>query len=267
MTIPGAPYETLELERTGAIARVTLNRPERLNAQTGQMFLEIQRAAVELGADPEVRVIVLTGSGRAFCAGADLRSYTDEVDHTDPGAIRDRMRLIAGVVRTWTGLDKPTIAAVNGIAVGGGANLALMCDLVVMCEDAGIGQTYVKTGMVPDMGGTYFLPRLVGRARALELALLGEVISAAEAERIGMVNRCVPADRFEDEVQELASRLAAAPPRAVEMILTGFRQAPLFDLDAALEWEANAIAMVVSSPPAQQAIADFQRRANEKEKV
>jgi 2-(1,2-epoxy-1,2-dihydrophenyl)acetyl-CoA isomerase len=265
MAVTEAPYRTVEVERHGAIARVTLNRPERLNAQTGQMFLDIQRAAVELGADPEVRVIVLTGRGRAFCAGADLRSYTDEVDHTDPGAIRDRMRLIAGVVRSWTGLDKPTIAAVNGVAVGGGANLALMCDLVVMREDAGIGQTYVRTGMVPDMGGTYFLPRLVGRARAMELALLGDVIGAAEAERIGMVNRCVPADRFEDEVQELASRLAAAPPRAVELILTGLRHAPLFDLDAALEWEANAIAMVVSSPAAQQAIADFQRRANEKE--
>lgn len=263
--MPEQSYETLVVERAGAVARVTLNRPERLNALTGTMFLELERAAVELGADPDVRAIVLTGRGRAFCAGADLRSYTDEVDASDPHAIRERMRMIGRLVRTWVGLDTPTIAAVNGVAVGGGANLALMCDLVVMREDAAIGQTYVRTGMVPDMGGTYFLPRLVGRARALELALLGDVIPAAEAERIGLVNRCVAAEKFEAAVGELADRIAVAPVRAVELILTGLRQAPLFDLDAALEWEAGAIALAVSTPEAQAAIRDFQRRSQPRE--
>jgi 2-(1,2-epoxy-1,2-dihydrophenyl)acetyl-CoA isomerase len=229
------------------------------------MFLELERAALELGGDSEVRAIVVTGAGRAFCAGADLKSYTAEVDHTDPHSIRERMRMIARVVRSWVGIDTPTIAAVNGVAVGGGANLALMCDLVVMREDARIGQTYVNTGMVPDMGGTYFLPRLVGRARAMELALLGELTPAAEAERIGMVNRCVPAERFESEVRELAERIAAAPARAVELILTGLRQSPLMDLDGALEWEAAALALAVSAPAAQEAIADFQRRSQSKE--
>ena len=115
-----------------------------------------------------MRAIVLTGRGRAFCAGADLHGYTDEVDVSDPHSIRDRMRLIARVVRSWVNLDKPTLAAVNGAAVGGGANLALMCDLVLMREDARIGQNYARNGFVPDMGGTYFLPRLVGKARAME---------------------------------------------------------------------------------------------------
>jgi len=191
-------YATLELTRRDGSAWITLDRPERLNALTGEMYVELERCAAELAADPSVGAIVLTGRGRAFSAGADLQSYTDEVNVMDPHSIRDRMRLIARVVRAWVNLDKPTIAAVNGLAVGGGANLALMCDLVLMREDARIGQNYAKMGLVPDMGGTYFLPRLVGRARAMELALLGDLISAGEAERIGLVNRCIATDSFAD---------------------------------------------------------------------
>jgi 2-(1,2-epoxy-1,2-dihydrophenyl)acetyl-CoA isomerase len=163
------------------------------------------------------------------------------------------MRLIARVVRAWTSLDTPTIAAVNGAAVGGGANLALMCDLVLMREDAKIVQNYAKHGFVLDMGGTYFLPRLVGRARAMEIALLGDPIGAAEAERIGLVNRCFPADRWEAEVDEYARRLAATLPRAAEMILTGLRHAPEMDLATTLEWEANTIALALSTPQARAA--------------
>ncbi len=258
-----APYTTLELARSERAAWITLNRPERLNALTGEMYLELERCAAELAADPEVRAIVLTGRGRAFSAGADLQSYTDEVDVTDPHSVRDRMRLIARVVKAWVALDKPTIAAVNGLAVGGGANLALMCDLVLMREDAKIGQNYAKIGLVPDMGGTYFLPRLVGRARAMELALLGDMISAAEAERIGLVNRCLPVEGFESEVREYVSRLASTSPRAVELILTGLRHSPLMDLDTTLEWEAHAIAMVVSTPEAREEFAAFKARRSQ----
>jgi 2-(1,2-epoxy-1,2-dihydrophenyl)acetyl-CoA isomerase len=246
-------YTTLEVARADGAGWITLNRPDRLNALTGEMFLELERAAAELAADPEVGAIVLTGRGRAFCAGADLKSYTTEVDVEDPHSVRDRMRLIARLVRAWTGLDKPTVAAVNGVAVGGGANLALMCDLVLMREDATLAQNYAQKGLVPDMGATYFLPRLVGRARAAELALLGDFVTAAEAERIGLVNRCIPADRFDAEVREYARRLSATPPRALELILTGLRHSPAMDLDTTLEWEANAIAMILSTPEARAA--------------
>ncbi len=251
-------YTTLEVQRRDGSGWITLNRPDRLNALTGQMYLELERCAAELEADPSVGAIVVTGRGRAFSAGADLQSYTDEVDVMDPHSIRDRMRLIARVVRVWVNLDKPTIAAVNGLAVGGGANLALMCDLVLMREDAKIAQNYAKIGLVPDMGGTYFLPRLVGRARAMELALLGDMITAAEAERIGLITRCLPAKSFESEVREYAKRVSSTSSRAVELILTGLRHAPLMDLDAILEWEANAIAMVVSTPEARETFAAFQ---------
>ena len=159
------PYDTLELTREDGSAWITLNRPDRLNALTGEMYLELERCATELADDPTVGAIVVTGRGRAFCAGADLQSYSDEVDMTDPHAVRDRMRLIGRVVRGWTNLDKPTIAAVNGLAIGGGANLALMCDLVLMREDAKISQNYAKIGVVPDMGG-HVLPAAPGGARA-----------------------------------------------------------------------------------------------------
>lgn len=252
-----APYNTLELAREDGSGWITLNRPDRLNALTGEMYLELERCAEELSVDPSVGAIVVTGRGRAFSAGADLQSYSDEVDMTDPHSVRDRMRLIARVVRRWTNLDKPTIAAVNGLAIGGGANLALMCDLVLMREDAKISQNYAKIGVVPDMGGTYFLPRLVGRARAMELALLGETITASEAERIGMVNRCIPIERFDDEVRDYAKRVSSIPPRVSELILTGLRHAPVMDLDTTLEWEANAIAMAISAPEARTAFAAF----------
>ena len=130
-----------------------------------------------------MRAVVLTGAGRAFCAGADLTTFAEEIDFDDAHMVRDRLRFVGSVVNKWVKLDKPTIAAVNGIAIGGGCNLALMCDLVLMREDATIGQTYVQRGLVMDMGGTYFLPRLVGRALANELALFGDAISAAEAAR------------------------------------------------------------------------------------
>jgi 2-(1,2-epoxy-1,2-dihydrophenyl)acetyl-CoA isomerase len=253
-------YATLELERRDGSGWITLNRPDRLNALTGEMYLELERCAAELQADPSVGAIVVTGKGRAFSAGADLQSYSGEVDMTDPHSIRDRMRLIGRVVRAWTNLDKPTIAAVNGVAVGGGANLALMCDLVLMREDARISQNYAKIGVVPDMGGTYFLPRLVGRARSMELALLGDMITAAEAERIGMVNRCIPVERFDEEVREYAKRVSSIAPRVAELILTGLRHAPVMDLDTTLEWEANAIAMAVSTREARDAFAAFKNQ-------
>lgn len=252
-------FETLELERRDGAGWITLNRPDRLNALTGQMYFELERCAAELEADPAVGAIVVTGRGRAFSAGADLQSYSDEVDMLDPHSVRDRMRLIGRVVRGWVNLDKPTIAAVNGLAVGGGANLALMCDLVLMREDAKISQNDAKIGVVPDMGGTYFLPRLVGRARAMELALLGDMVTAAEAERIGMVNRCIPVERFEDEVREYVKRVSATAPRVSELILTGLRHAPVMDLDTTLEWEANAIAMAISTPEAREAFASFKK--------
>jgi 2-(1,2-epoxy-1,2-dihydrophenyl)acetyl-CoA isomerase len=167
---------------------------------------------------------------------------------------------VGSVVKRWVHLDRPTLAAVNGIAVGGGCNLALMCDLVLMREDATIGQTYVQRGLVMDMGGTYFLPRLVGRALANELGLLGDAIGAADAARIGLVNRCVPVDEWEQTVGEWAARLARGAGRAQRLIKTGLLASPLLDLDAMLEWEASAIAMIFQTEDLRESFTAFREK-------
>lgn len=248
------------LDVTDGLATVTLNRPAKLNAIDHETYVTLSGLADELAGRDDVRAIVLTGAGRAFCAGADLTTFAEEIDFDDPHMVRDRLRFVGSVVRKWVELDRPTLAAVNGIAIGGGCNLALMCDLVLMREDATIGQTYVQRGLVLDMGGTYFLPRLVGRARANELALLGDAIPAAEAARIGLVNRCVPVAEWEATVHEWGMRLARGAGRAQRMIKSGLLASPLLDLDAMLEWEASAIAMVFQTEDLRESFAAFREK-------
>ena len=241
-------------------AWVTLNRPERLNALDAAAYRELSACADELAARDDVGAVVLTGAGRAFCAGADLLTIGEDVDIGDPHAVRAYLRFVGGVVRRWVALEKPTIAAVNGPAVGGGCNLALACDLVLAREDAVLGETYAQRALALDMGGTYFLPRLVGRARAFELAYFGDSLSAADAAAIGLVNRCVPVAEFDETVRAWAARLAAGAGRALGLIKTGMLQSPLLDLDAALEWEANAIALSFETGDLREALAAFREK-------
>ena len=248
------------LDVTDGLATVTLNRPEKLNAIDYETYVILSGLADELAGRDDVRAVVLTGAGRAFCAGADLTTFADEIDFDDPHMVRDRLRFVGSVVRKWVELDRPTIAAVNGIAIGGGCNLALMCDLRLMREDATIGQTYVQRGLVLDMGGTYFLPRLVGRALANELALLGDAIPAAEAARIGLVNRCVPVEEWEETVHDWGTRLAGGAGRAQRMIKAGLLASPLLDLDAMLEWEASSIAMIFQTDDLRESFTAFREK-------
>ena len=260
MDSSGSTPDRVLMEVADGLATVTLNRPEKLNALDLETYRILSSLADDLAGREEVRAVVLTGAGRAFCAGADLTTFAQEIDFDDAHMVRDRLRFVGGVVNKWVELDKPTIAAVNGIAIGGGCNLALMCDLVLMREDATIGQTYVQRGLVMDMGGTYFLPRLVGRARANELALLGDAISAAEAAAIGLVNRCVPVQEWEATVGEWGGRLARGAGRAQRMIKTGLLASPLLDLDAMLEWEASAIAMIFQTEDLRESFAAFREK-------
>jgi 2-(1,2-epoxy-1,2-dihydrophenyl)acetyl-CoA isomerase len=256
----GSTPERVLVKVVDGLATVTLNRPEKLNALDTETYRILSSLADDLAERDDVRAIVLTGAGRAFCAGADLTTFADEIDFDDAHMVRDRLRFVGSVVNKWVKLDRPTIAAVNGIAIGGGCNLALMCDLVLMREDATIGQTYVQRGLVMDMGGTYFLPRLVGRARANELALLGEAISAADAAAIGLVNRCVPVDEWDATVADWGTRLAAGAGRAQRLIKTGLLASPLMDLDAMLEWEASAIAMIFQTEDLRESFAAFREK-------
>jgi 2-(1,2-epoxy-1,2-dihydrophenyl)acetyl-CoA isomerase len=211
-------YTTVRVERANGVGTVTLNRPDKLNAIDGVMGRELPQALRELANDKAVRVIVVTGAGRAFCAGGDieyLRRLVETQDLAAGEALVEGGRHVALAIREGT---KPVIASVNGAAAGGGANLALACDLRIASDRATIGQTFSRIGLVPDWGGTYFLPRLVGPAKALELMYSGAMVPAAEALRIGLFNRVVPQDDLARETAALATGLAAQAPKALALV-------------------------------------------------
>jgi 2-(1,2-epoxy-1,2-dihydrophenyl)acetyl-CoA isomerase len=208
-------YQCILFELTDGIARLTLNRPDRLNSFNVDMHAEVRDALERVRADATCRVLVLTGAGRAFCAGQDLsdRAVSPGGGATDLGeSIELRYKPLALALRT---MPKPVIAAVNGVAAGAGANIALACDLVIAARSASFIQSFAKLGLVPDSGGTWNLPRLVGQARAIGLALLGDKLSAEQAAQWGMIWRCVDDAELPAVVDQLAHQLAAAPTRGL----------------------------------------------------
>lgn len=232
--------EHVRIERDGPVGTVWLDRPEKLNAFAGTMREEIGEAIDELGDDEGIRAIVITGEGRGFCAGADVNYLDELVAERNEDDFAALLESGERVVRSIRALPVPVIAAINGPAAGGGANLALACDLRIMADTATIGQTFVRIGLHPDWGGTFFLPRLVGEGRALELMWSGRMVGAEEALAIGLVQRVVPADRLPDEVAEWARRMAAAPPIAVARIKAAVHESLDADLDAMLEREMES---------------------------
>jgi len=210
-------YENVLTHVSGGVGTVTLNRPDKLNAFAGRMRQEIADAVRAMADDSGVRVLVITGAGRAFCAGADVGYMKDLTARNDVEAFRQLVEAGREVVTTIRGTPKPVLASVNGAAAGGGANLALACDIRIASDQAIIGQTFNRIGLHPDWGGTYFLPRLVGPAKALELIFSAEMVPAAEALRLGLFNRVVPHDRLGEEIRTLAAALAAKPPVALAL--------------------------------------------------
>ena len=234
-------YDQIEVRRNGGVVTVTLNRPDKLNAMTGVMSDELLDAFTSAREDDEVRAVVVTGAGRGFCAGQDLTEFESAYRSGERPDIREHLersyhRLIPVVVST----PKPVIAAVNGVAAGAGVSLAAACDIRIAAEEGRFTQAFVKIGLIPDSGGTWLLPRIVGHARALELSITGEVIDAATALDIGLVNRVVPADALVKEVSGLAARLAAMPTAAIGETKALLREAAGLHLEAALEAEAQA---------------------------
>jgi 2-(1,2-epoxy-1,2-dihydrophenyl)acetyl-CoA isomerase len=208
-------YENIRYACAAGIARLTLHRPEKLNSMTASMHTEIRDALARVRSDPGVRVLLLTGAGRAFCAGQDLDRCAASPDGPAPDLGQTVERDYAPLVRGLRELPLPVVCAVNGIAAGAGANLALACDLVLAKESTFFLEPFCKLGLIPDTGGTYFLPRLVGTARAMGLAMLGERLSARQAAEWGLIWKCVPDERFEEEVETLLAHLAAAPTLAL----------------------------------------------------
>jgi 2-(1,2-epoxy-1,2-dihydrophenyl)acetyl-CoA isomerase len=208
-------YQTIVFEQADGIARLTLNRPERLNSFNTTMHEEVRDALSELERDCAARVLIVTGAGRGFCAGQDLSDRVVAPGGAAPDLGVSIERGYKPLILTLHRLALPVIAAVNGVAAGAGANIALACDLVIAARSARFIQAFCKIGLVPDSGGTWILPRLVGHARAMGLALLGENLPAEQAAHWGLIWRCVEDDQLAIEVDTLARQLASAPTRGL----------------------------------------------------
>lgn len=250
-------YATLVLDRADGIATLTLNRPEARNALDLAMREEMVAALDEVEADGEVRVVVVTGAGDHFCAGGDVKSMARK--HTAAEG-RARVEKLNRLVLRLFGFPKPTLAMVDGFAVGAGCNLALGCDLVIASDRARFGEVFVKLALVPDGGGTWLLPRLVGLARAKELVFTGDIIDAAAALRIGLINRVVPAAQLETETRALARQIAAGPPATLALAKSLLNRAATLDLAGALELEAFSQSHAITSEDHAEGLRAFLER-------
>jgi 2-(1,2-epoxy-1,2-dihydrophenyl)acetyl-CoA isomerase len=227
-------YETITCEKESGIATITLNRPQALNAFVPQMNKELLEALKDGERDSAVRCFMITGAGRAFCAGQDLKGRTPEQKGSLGASLREKYNPIIRQIRQT---EKIVIAAVNGVAAGAGCNLALACDLRVASEEAKFIQSFVRVGLASDSGGSFILPRLVGLSKAMELLLLGETVDAHEAQRIGLVAKVFKPDEFLASTREIVQRIARAP-RGVGLIKRAVNHAMLPGIEADLEYEA-----------------------------
>ena len=246
---------TVLIEQADGVATVILNRPEARNALDLTMREELEAGLVLLEADPGVRALILTGAAGHFCAGGDVKLM--QAARTTAAEGEARVRLLGRAVRALARFRAPTIAMVDGVAVGAGCNLALACDLIVASDRARFGEVFARIGLIPDGGGVHSLPRRVGLARAKELVFTADIIGAAEAERIGLVNRVVPADRLQDETRALARRIAGGPPRALALAKSLLNRSLDLDLDVALDWEALGQGMMIETDDHREGLAAF----------
>jgi 2-(1,2-epoxy-1,2-dihydrophenyl)acetyl-CoA isomerase len=227
-------YETIIYEKENGLATITLNRPESLNAFVPQMNQEVLDALKDGEREKQVRCLMITGAGRAFCAGQDLKGRTPDQKGSLGASLREKYNPMIRQIRR---MEKIVIAAVNGVAAGAGCNFALACDLRVASEDAKFIQSFVRVGLAPDSGGSFILPRLVGLSKAMELLLLGDAVEAREAQRIGLVARVFPGAEFAKAAKEIGERVARAP-RGIGLIKRAVNHANLPNLESDLEYEA-----------------------------
>lgn len=234
-------YKCLLLDIKDRIATLTLNRPERLNALGDTLREDLHDAVVRCSADDQVRALVITGAGRGFCSGGDVKSMNERDRAGRSSSLTEKIAPSRDqTIMAMRDCPKPIIAAVNGPAAGAGFNLALACDMRIASSAAKFAQSFVKRGLHPDWGGTWFLPRLVGTAKACELIFTGEPIDAAEALRLGIVNAVVPHDELMPRTYELARKLAAGPPIAIRLAKRAIYHNQQVDLRSGLEYETYA---------------------------
>ena len=237
----------LKFSISDGIARIVLDRPERMNAFTFEMIDAWVAALQRCRTDDDVKVVIVTGAGSAFCSGGDIVEMGERLEHTPEQRKGELFQRIQRIPLALDDLDKPVIAAVNGVATGAGMDLALMCDLRYAAHSARFAETYVKVGLVPGAGGAHFLPRLVGISKALELFLTGDFIDADEALRIGIVNKVFPDASLVDEVENIARRIAAAPTLTLRMTKRAIYQGMRNDLRTNLDLISSHYAIITST--------------------
>jgi enoyl-CoA hydratase/carnithine racemase len=254
-------YHDIRVERHDAIALVTFNRPERMNTMGGTLVEETIAALHSFQQDAAVRAVIITGAGeRAFCAGADVQDLHSSAQATSAMERRRYVQQAQQLTLAIRHLEKPVIAAVNGVAVGGGCDIALACDMRMASEHARFGEVFARIGLFPGTGGTYFLPRLVGIAKALELIWTGDVINALEAERLGLVSRVVPAATLLHEALLFAQRLAQGPPLAISLAKSAVYRGLDLDIHAAFEYAATAESITLTSADHQEGVQAFREK-------
>jgi len=250
-------YQNILLGRNGGVGTLTLNRPEKLNAFAGDMRRDIADALDELERDASVRVIIITGAGRGFCAGADVGYMAELIEKQDTTSMAALVEAGRRVVMTIRQSAKPVIGAINGIAAGGGANLALACDIRIASEDSRLSQSFNRIGLHPDWGGTYFLPRLVGPSKALELMWNAEPIDATECLELGLFNRVAPHELLEETVAAYAGSLAAKPATSISLTKQAIYQSLDSSLPQMLDYELEAQLQCFSTGDAAEGIRAF----------
>jgi len=253
-------YENILFDITDGVATLTLNRPDKLNSFTQAMHDEVRHALHKVGADKSVRVFVLTGAGRGFCAGQDLSDRAVE-----PGArpvdLGDSVeKNYAPLVLALRALPMPVICAVNGVAAGAGANIALACDIVLAAKSASFVEVFCKLGLIPDTGGTYFLPRLIGNARAMGLAMLGEKLSAEKAEAWGLIWKAVPDEELAAETQAMARHFASAPTKGLAFTKQALYASPHNTLQQQLTLECGMMSELGRSDDYREGVAAFMEK-------
>lgn len=259
---PTTPSESIRIARQEGVVTITLDRPEKRNALTPALFQELGARFDEVAANPEDRVMILTGAGEAFCTGADLTGGGDEAKRLGEGPVaraqwtRDTTSAALALHR----VGKPTIAAVNGTAAGGGCNLALGCDIVFAAESARFAEIFVNRGLALDYAGTWLLPRLVGLQRAKDLAFRGDLIDAHEAQALGLVLEVVPNTKLPGRVADYARGLAGKPPIALSLMKTGLDRATAWDFETALEYEIEAQAQCLGTHDFREAMAAWMQK-------
>lgn len=250
-------YNTVKYEQDGGRLTITMNRPDRFNAFNNEMSYELQDALKNASKDDHVRVVVLTGEGKAFCSGQDLKDVKDSADRSLGESVENRYNPIIKAIRK---MEKPVICRLNGVGAGAGCSLALACDLTVASEKASLIEVFVNAGLVLDSGSSYFLPRIVGYNKAFELATTGRKVKADEAKELGLVNEVVPHDELDQKVDEWGKFYAQAPTKAVGLIKKMLNRSAHSDLETMLQYEAYGQEIAGRSEDYQEGLSAFNEK-------